>query len=187
MSSIALRQHVFTVGKSPFAHNYLVLYDDDGNVVGEFHGLAFDPKTGRFVDFGRSSDYLRAVQYDGKSKEFYRDGQPEQTLWRGSYDEATARWQAARNAHDEINRRGLTYNFWGSDLNGPRDWDSPVPDVIAGNSNSVNSTLIDAMGLRMPSMPWMAPGIENPLLRRQQIEQILRNNGLPPRPRGGLF
>jgi hypothetical protein len=46
--------------------------------------------------------------------------------------------------------------------------------------------LIDAMGLRMPSMPWMAPGIENPLLRRQQIEQIRRNYGLPI-PKGGLF
>jgi hypothetical protein len=69
---------------------------------------------------------------------------------------------------------------------GPRDPDAPVPDVIAGNSNSVNTTLVEAMGLRMPSMPMMAPGIENPLLRRQQIDQILRNNGLPI-PKGGLF
>ena len=46
MSSIALRQHVFNVGHSPFAHNYLVFYDDDGNIVGQFHGLAQDPKTG---------------------------------------------------------------------------------------------------------------------------------------------
>lgn len=74
----------------------------------------------------------------------------------------------------------------GSDLNGSRDWDAPVPPVIAGNSDSVNRTLIDAMGLRMPSMPYMAPGIENPLLRQQEVEQILQNNGLPI-PKGGLF
>jgi hypothetical protein len=64
--------------------------------------------------------------------------------------------------------------------------DAPVPPVIAGNSNSVSRTLVDAMGLRMPSMPYMAPGIENPLLRQQEIQQILRNNGLPI-PKGGLF
>lgn len=58
----------------------------------------------------------------------------------------------------------LTYNPWGRDLNGPGDWDAPVPPVIAGNSNSVNCTLVEAMGLRLPSMPYMAPGIENPLL-----------------------
>ena len=186
MSSIALRQYILKVGHSPFAHNYLVFYDDDGNVVGEFHGLARDPKTDQFVGVGRSSHDLRAVPYDGKSKEWYRDGQPEQTLWQGSYDEATARWQAARNAHDEINRRGLTYNPLGGDLNGPRDWDAPVPPAMAGNSNSVNRTLVEAMGLRLPSMPYMAPGIENPLLRQQETEQIARNNGLPI-PKGGLF
>jgi hypothetical protein len=32
----------------------------------------------------------------------------------------------------------------------------------------------------------MAPGIENSLLRQQEIEQIARNNGLPI-PKGGLF
>lgn len=127
---------------------------------------------------------LCAPPYDGKR--WYRDGQPEQMLWQGSYDEATARWQAARNARDEIDRRGLTYNPLGGDLNGPRDWDAPVPPVMAGNSNSVNRTLVEAMGLRLPSMPYMAPGIENPLLRQQETEQIARNNGLPV-PKGGLF
>jgi hypothetical protein len=184
MSSIALRQHILKVGESPFAHNYLVFYDDDGNVMGEFHGLAKDPATDHFKPIGRSSDYLRAQHFDGRN--WFRDGEPEKLLWQGSYDEATARWQAARNAHDEINRRNLTYNPLGGDLNGPRDWDAPVPPVMAGNSNSVNRTLVEAMGLRLPSMPYMAPGIENPLLRQQETEQFARSNGLPI-PKGGLF
>lgn len=184
MSSIALRQHVFTVGHSPFAHNYLVFYDDDGNIVGQIHGLAQDPKTDDFKDVGRSSDYLTVVPHDAQN--LYREGQPEKLLWQGSYDEATARWQAAKDAYNQINGRKMTYNPLGGDLNGPRDWDAPVPAVIAGNSNSVSRTLIDAMGLRMPGMPHMAPGIENPLLRQQEIEQIVRNNGLPI-PKGGLF
>ena len=184
MSSIALRQYILKVGHSPFAHNYLVFYDDDGNIVGQFHGLATDPIDGEPKHFGRSSDYLTVVPDD--PQKLYRPEQPEQVLWQGSYDEATARWQAARDAHDQINSRKLTYNPLGGDLNGPRDWDAPVPRIIAGNSNSVSRTLIDAMGLRMPGMPHMAPGIENPLLRQQEIEQILRNNGLPI-PKGGLF
>ena len=184
MSSIALRQHVFTVGHSPFAHNYLVFYDDDGNIVGQFHGLAQDPNSEQFKDLGRSSDNLTVVPND--SRNYYRQGQPEKMLWQGSYDEGTARWQAAKDAHDQINSRKLTYNPLGGDLNGPRDWDAPAPPVMAGNSNSVSRTLTDAMGLRMPGMPYMAPGIENPLLRQQEIGQILRNNGLPI-PKGGLF
>jgi hypothetical protein len=57
---------------------------------------------------------------------------------------------------------------------------------MAGNSNSVNRTLVEAMGLRLPNLPYMAPGIENPLLRQQETEQIARDNGLPI-PKGGLF
>jgi len=77
--------------------------------------------------------------------------------------------------------------LWGSDLNGPRDWDAPASPVIAGNSNSVNRTLTDAMGLKLPSLPTMAPGTENQLLPQALIEQIRRNNGIAPVPSGGLF
>ena len=45
MSSLALRQYRIRVphsGEVPFAHNYLVRYDDDGNVASELHGLAYD-------------------------------------------------------------------------------------------------------------------------------------------------
>jgi hypothetical protein len=185
MSSIALSQRRLDVGHSPFAHNYLVLYDDQGNVVGELHGLAADPANGEERLLGRSRHNLRAFEY--AYKQLYRDGEAEQILWQGPHDEAMARWQAARAAHDQINSRNLTYNFWGSDLNGPRDWDAPVAPVIAGNSNSVNRTYIDAMGLKMPGMPLMAPGTENPLLTQDQIDRIRRNNGIPQPPRGGLF
>jgi hypothetical protein len=163
MSSIALRQHILYVGHSPFAHNFLVLYDDQGNVVSELHGLAYDPVSRKFVPRGRSEHNLRAREYFGKS-ELNVDGQPESILLQRPGDDLTAIWKAAKDAHEQINSRNLTYNFWGSDLNGPRDWDAPVPDVIAGNSNSVNRTLIEAMGLKAPSMPMMAPGTETQLL-----------------------
>ena len=164
MASIAVRQ--FKLGNLPFAHNFLVRYDDNGNIVGELHGFAIDPNTNERKAIGRSSDYLRARE-PALGDRFYAEGQPEQILWQGPEEDAAAHWTAARQAGDQINNRNLTYNLWGSDLNGPKDWDAPVPDVIAGNSNSVNSTLVDAMGLRLPSMPYMARGIENPILRQQ--------------------
>jgi hypothetical protein len=64
-------------------------------------------------------------------------------------------------------------------MNGPRDWDAPVPDVISGNSNSVNRTLLDALRIPVPSMPLWAPGKENPLLRKEEL--------FPPQPQGGLL
>jgi len=184
MSSIALRQHTFDVGPFTFAHNFLVLYDGEGNVVAELHGLATDPVTGAIRPIGRSSDYLRAFEFPGKR--YWNEGQSEKTLWEGP-DGAMERWQAAKDAYNQINSRNLTYNPWGSDLNGPRDWDAPVPPVIAGNSNSANRAFVDAMGLRAPSMPTMAPGTETQLLPQNLIDQIRQNNGIPPLPKGGLF
>lgn len=66
MASIGLRQHVIKVGDSPFAHNFLVLYDDHGNVVSELHGLAYDPVSQQYVPRGRSRHYLKTREYSGK-------------------------------------------------------------------------------------------------------------------------
>ena len=59
--------------------------------------------------------------------------------------------------------------------------------MIAGNSNSVNRSLIDAKGLEVPGMPTMAPGRENQLLSQDEIDAIRAKNGFPRPPRGGLF
>lgn len=81
MSSIALRQHTFNVGPFAFSHNFLVLYDDRGNVVSELHGLPADPATGQETGdlVGRSRHNLRAFEYSGKR--WYQDGQSEKPLW----------------------------------------------------------------------------------------------------------
>ena len=176
MSSIALRQYKFNVGPFDYAHNFLVLYDDQGNVVEELHGQPADPS---LRERAREVHWSHKRQpwsfWKSRQGRLYRDEQDERLLWQGS--DAMARWQAAKEAVSEINNRKLTYNLWGSDLNGPRDWDAPRPPAIAGNSNSVNRALIDAMGLRLPSMPTSAPGIENQLLPQSLLDQIRRNNG----------
>lgn len=57
MYSIAVRQYTFNVGPFTFAHDYLVLLDDQGNVVGQFHGQPTDPSTGQPISgaVGRST------------------------------------------------------------------------------------------------------------------------------------
>lgn len=89
MPSVAQRQYTFGVGPFKFAHNFLVLYDDQGNVVAELHGLAKDPVTGEFRPRGRSSDNLHVIERVGKTG-LNLDGQSEQVLWQGPED-ATSR------------------------------------------------------------------------------------------------
>ena len=80
MSSIALRQfHIVDtpIGETPFAHNYLVRYDDNGNWVSELHGLAYDPVKKEYVPVGGPSDYLRVQEYTGSKSRLYLPGQNE--------------------------------------------------------------------------------------------------------------
>ena len=67
MSSIVARQHRIHVGQSPFAHNFLVLLDDDGNRVSELHGLPVSAE-GEVLDKGSSSEWLRAFEYLAREK-----------------------------------------------------------------------------------------------------------------------
>ena len=179
MSSIVARQHRIHVGQSPFAHNFLVLLDDDGNRVSELHGLPVNAE-GEVLDKGRSSEWLRAIEDLAREKPKPRlDHAVEQVLWQGPHNEVLAKWQAARKAHDQINSRNLSYSPLGSDFETPRDPDSPRRRIVAGHSNSVFSTLVDAMNLPQPRLPIMAPGTENPLLRKDELS--------PPQVKGGLL
>jgi hypothetical protein len=138
MSSIVARQHRIHVGQSPFAHNFLVLLDDDGNRVSELHGLPVNAK-GEVLDKGRSSEALRA--FEDTPLEY---PQPrlkhaaEQVLWQGPHNEALAKWQDAQKARHQINGRDLSYSPLGGDFETPREPDAPRRPVVAGNSNSVD-------------------------------------------------
>lgn len=155
MPSIAQRQYTINVGPFRFAHNFLVLYDDQGNVIEEINGQPADPETMQELDkyIGCSTENLGAFpsKPPGRPSRMREPNQHEKLLWDGP--DVMDRWNAAREAMGHINNRKLTYNLWGSDFDAPRDPDTPRPPVAAGNSNSVNRTLIDAMGLKLPSMP----------------------------------
>jgi hypothetical protein len=111
MSSIALRQFQIKdtpFGEIPFAHNYLVRYDDDGNVISEMHGLAWDPKKEAYVAIGRSSDYLRTWESPGKSN-LNLPGQHEKILLDRPGDDLGVEWQTLRDTGKKIDHKGLTY------------------------------------------------------------------------------
>ena len=104
-------------------------------------------------------------------------------------DDLSKEWKTLLDTGDRINRKNLTYNKAGSDMNGPRDWDAPVPGVISGNSNSVNRTLLDSLRIPVPSMQLWAPGKENPLLREKELFPLQPQGGLlsPNLPKAGLL
>jgi len=152
----------------------IVLYDDQGNVVGELHGVAQDPMSGQFKSFGRSSDNLHVEPVPGRSG-MNLDGQSERTLWQGQGTQE--RWQAANDAAEAINRRKLIYNFWGSDLNGTGDWDAPRSRVTATRSIVRSSTRWDWKCPACP--PWRRAGRTSscPKMRSMQFEQRTASRG----------
>src|SRR5258708_38541606 len=111
MPSIAIIQYAFGDGTVPFAHNFLVLYDDQGNVLSEFHGNPADPATRKELDkyIGRSSDNLGAFEKSGRSR-VYVPGQQEKMLWQGS-DDAMARRKEVKIAATGTNRTSSPLNL----------------------------------------------------------------------------
>ena len=157
-------------------------------MVEEINGQPADPESMAELEkyIGRPTDNLGAFPSKRGPSRMRRPAQHEKLLWDGP--DVMDRWNAAKEAMGHINNRKLTYNLWGSDFDAPKEPDAPRPPVTAGNSNSVNRTLIDAMGLKARSMPLSAPGSENPLLPQNQVEQIQGKYGLlsPPKKRGLL-
>lgn len=145
-------------------HNFLVLIDPNGKVVEELHGLATGAD-GRPKPIGHlPSDELRGYV----DQHFYRPDYAQAELASGDQAEITKIWNAGRAALDKINARSLHYPWMG----------------LGQNSNSVNSTLIAAMGRSEPPMPGGAsvmPGAGSMLLDPRDIQDIQRqfNIGAP--------
>ncbi|MEJ7745653.1 MAG: calcium-binding protein [Luteimonas sp.] len=115
-------------------HNYLVLLDPNGNVVSEINGLATG-SDGTIRPIGIfPSDRLKVYV---SLANFYDPDHSQATLFSGSLEEVTGRWEQARQAADVLNSMNLPY--------------PPIGIVGAmGNSNAVATTLTKAMGLKKP-------------------------------------
>lgn len=138
-------------------HNFLVLIDPAGKIVGELHGLATDAE-GHPKPIGHlPSDELKG--YD--NKHFYQPDFAQTELASGGQAEIMNMWNAGKAVLGKIDARSLHYPWMG----------------LGQNSNSVASTLIAAMGRSEPPVPggaFVMPGAGSMLLDPKDIQDIQR-------------
>jgi hypothetical protein len=148
-------------------HNFLVLLDPNGEIVGELHGMARDAK-GKLKSIGNMpDDRLKSAEYPGDIEKPPINGPLYQPHFAqaelASGDQATIMnlWNAAKAAGAKLNERDIQYPWMG----------------LGPNSNSFASTLIAAMGLNEPPMVGSAPimpGARHMLLDPRAIQDIQR-------------
>lgn len=151
-------------------HYYLTLVDDQGNLVSEMHGLATAANgetkptgstllgdTIEYYEFtrGQPNHDDNGVEYRGNDagwSGYYDKGHPSEVIASGDEQAITDLWNKARTAGEAINEQDIGYSFYGGGEN-------------EGNSNSVNKTLLDAMGKAGHDLSWrLTPGDEKNLL-----------------------
>src|SRR5690606_9962935 len=144
-------------------HNYLALFDGNGNQVSELNGLA-TASSGKIREIGfMPGDDIKVYE---DYHRFYSSGHVQETLYSGSQQDVMAHWQAARAAADAIDIEDINYSFLGIGFLGKMH-----------NSNSAASTLIAAMNFDEPDLDgtWFTPGSGKMLLDSTIIDFIQSN------------
>jgi len=138
-------------------HNFLALIDPNGNVIGEFHGLATDAE-GHAKPIGNlPSDRLKGHD----DKRWYQPDFAQAEVASGDQARIMNLWNAAAAARTNMDARDIHYPWFG----------------LGQNSNSYLSTLIASMGLTEPRLPGGAPvkpGAGSMLLDPKDIQDIQR-------------
>jgi hypothetical protein len=136
---IVLSQFPIPVPLVSVGHNLLALLDPAGHLLASLNGIAVK-SDGRPTRFGIGLSPFDRLHVTTCCGHLYRSQQPQITLIAGSHADVLAHWRAAEAAADAINALELRY---------------PPMGIIGwtGNSNSVATTLIAAMGLREPRIP----------------------------------
>jgi len=142
-------------------HNFLVMIDPDGKVIGELHGLATDAQ-GRAKPIGNlPSDRLKGHV----DKRWYHPDFAQAEVASGDPAKIMNLWNAAVAARTIMDARDIQYPWFG----------------LGQNSNSYLSTLIASMGLTEPPLPGGAPvkpGAGSMLLEPNDIQGIQRQHNI---------
>jgi RTX calcium-binding nonapeptide repeat (4 copies)/Haemolysin-type calcium binding protein related domain len=165
-------------------HYYLTLVDDKGNLVSEMHGLATSSDgesrpmgstllgdTIKYYEFNQLHPNVddNGVQYRGGSagwSGYYDKNQPSEVIASGDQQAIMDLWNKARAAGEAINQQDIGYSFYGGGDN-------------EGNSNSVNKTLLDAMGKEGHDLSWrLTPGDEKNLLHPNPFDKGTNDGGV---------
>jgi len=101
-------------------HDFWVLKDSQGTVIGELHGLATDRQTDKPIAIGDINDSLRFYHYyPSNENQFFRSSgfissdQPTRLIFAGTQTEVMARWNSAVNAIPTLNNLDLDYTPFG--------------------------------------------------------------------------
>jgi len=147
------------------SHDFWVLRDPNGAIVGELHGLATNPETGVILTIGFIGDELQF--YDLLHKYGDTDNRDSSVMYQGTETDVRTRWNAAVKATNYLNSLHLPYT--------PLGFIDPFGTVI--NSNSAFHIFGDIMGVPINDFGWrIEPGFDT------DLKYVLDNygNGSPP-------
>ncbi len=154
MWSIEKMQHPLVFGFT--GHNFLVLRDENNQIVKELHGLATDSNTNTWKYIGtKYSDLLKVWEFDGPRNPALEKTYPGIVLAQGTEADMENLWSKAENCKEEINKKTINYPPYGFALNGQTE-----------NSNSVSSTLSFCMGINDKHIGLITPGERKNLLSK---------------------
>ena len=150
--SIQIMQHPLVFGFT--GHNYLVLRNQDNDIVSELHGLATDGITGKWKYVGsKSTDILKVWEFNGPRYYLAEKKYPGKILIEGKLEDMKTLWNMARGCEEPINEKKLQYPKLGVKFSGGTE-----------NSNSVAYTLSLCMGLDARHVGLLTPGDKTNLL-----------------------
>ena len=147
-------QHPLVFGFA--GHNYLVLKDQNGDIVAELHGLATNALTGTWKYIGtNNTDLLQVWEFDSSRYYLAEKKFPGILLHEGNETDTKNLWAKGRACKDSINTAKLPYPPLGFSLRN---------ETL--NSNSVAYTLSMCMGLDTRHVGLLTPGAQRNLLAR---------------------
>jgi hypothetical protein len=150
--NIELIQHPLIFGF--FGHNYLVLRNEDGHIEEEIHGLATNPITKQWKYVGnKPTDILQAWTFETPRNAEAETLFPGIVLTQGDQETVQLIWNNGKDCIAPINEQDIPYPPFGIRVFGTTE-----------NSNSVTSTLVQCMGLKIKHIGLFTPGAGKTLL-----------------------
>lgn len=154
------------------AHNFWVLRDEKGNVLGQLHGLATDAKN-RIKPIGTVGDKLKFYHFGCRAillglnptcnLNYIKAGQKSKLVFSGSPDEVLGRWDNAVKALPYLNSLDVSYTPFG------------ILGLAHINSNTAYTLLGKLMGIPEHNFSgcWQ-PGCRNigKILTSSQLESM---------------
>jgi hypothetical protein len=167
----SIEAHAYDIGGLA-AHDFWVLRDEKGNVLGQLHGLATNPEN-RIKPIGTLGDQLKFYHFGPRAilfglhpdwdLNFIKAGQKAMRMFSGSPEEALGRWDHAVKALPYLNHLGIPYTPFA------------ILNVVPLNSNTAYTLLGKLMDIHVHYFSgYWQPGWQNTdkILTVSQLEAM---------------